>query len=118
MNYSEKVVVIWERNDGSTEVLRNTTTSVLNVLCVALNARGRRVLICDARTKDFLVSDGVESVEKRRTHFKVHHKPYRSIPNGRRYWRHMQRKMCHAWGAPAQITRLPKGLMDLIGSRP
>jgi hypothetical protein len=69
--------------------------------------------MCDARTKEFLVSDAVEEVIRRGKVSTLFVKPYRPIPTSRRYWRYMQQKMCGPYGAPARIMRLPKGLNDL-----
>jgi hypothetical protein len=117
----EKVVVIWEQNDGCDEEVEGGTwgTVVTMKQPVALNARGRRVLLCDARNhgnreRRFLVSDRVERVIRRGDLYRLFAEPFREVPAAKRYWRSMQRKM-EKGRYGAQIMSLPKGLAKLIG---
>jgi hypothetical protein len=76
---------------------------------VALEARGRRIMLCDAFKKQLLVSR-VREVKWDRNGYRLHHEPYRRISKARssRYWKYMRREMVYGG---ARIMRLPKGLL-------
>jgi hypothetical protein len=52
----EKHVVIWNRDEGIDEELEGSTGNWTTKQWVALDARGRQVMICYAFKKQFLIS--------------------------------------------------------------
>jgi hypothetical protein len=105
----EKHVVIWNRDEGIDEELEGSTGSWTTKQWVALDARGRQIMICYAFKKQFLISRVVK-VKKEGCAYRLYHEPYRRISATRslRYWNYMRRKMSYGG---ARIMRLPKGLL-------
>ena len=117
----EKFLLIWEQNDRSTEVLIGNGGCRTSKQHIALNAKGLRVLMCDARNPNpngeagpmFLVSEGVERVYREYDDYRFETLPDRKIKTSRRHWVMIQRKMLsQRYGA--QISTLPKSLVRLM----
>jgi hypothetical protein len=76
------VVIIWEKNKGYDPGLQGGDYSGTSKRWVALNARGRRIFICDAFNKQFFISKRVNAVQWKtpEREYRLHHEPYRKSP--------------------------------------